>query len=165
MLRELQLACYRCDVGRKRIELRACRHHAGAQGRTGFFEQVNILLQERGDTTEDIAAAYQALQPIPVTLVRQRQAMRDGLPLRVRTAAARILGERGINPQGRELDTRRLGRTNLIVMIAAIDNEVNALVGMGPNQRHEFSRAMLGQIDQGFDDIDAAAIRRVFDGN
>lgn len=123
------------------------------------------LLQERGYTTDDIAAAYQTLQPVPVTRVRQRQAMRDGLPARVRTAAARILGERGINAQGRELDTRRLDRTNLIVMIAAINKEANALVGMGTGQRHDFSREMLDRIGQGFDDIVAAAVREVFNGN
>lgn len=123
------------------------------------------VLQARGYSTDDIAAAYQTLQPIPVTLVRQRQAMRDALQARVNTAAARILGERSINPQGRELDTRYIGRTNLIVMMAAINNEVNALVGMSTGQRHDFSRAMLERIDQGFDDILAAAVRAVFDGH
>ncbi|MES2758088.1 MAG: DEAD/DEAH box helicase family protein [Pseudomonadota bacterium] len=124
------------------------------------------VLQSRGYTTDDIAAAYQTLQPIPVTRVRQRQAMRGGLDMRVRTAAGRILGDRAINPQGSELDTRRLGRTNLIVMKAAVDRQVNALVGRGPGQRHEFSRDELDRIDHGFENILAAATREVFlDGN
>lgn len=123
------------------------------------------VLQERGYTTADVATAYQTLQPLPTTRVRQRQAMRDGLPIRVQTAAGRILGERGINPNGRELDTRRLGRTNLIVMMAAINSQVNTFVGMGTGQRHEFSREMLEQIDQGFDGILEAAVTEVFDGN
>jgi superfamily II DNA or RNA helicase len=123
------------------------------------------VLQDRGYSVDDVAAAYQTLQPVPVTRVRQRQAMRDGLPARVNTAAARILGDRDINPNGHELDTRRLGRTNLIVMIAAINSQINSRVGMRTGQRHEFSREMLEQIDQGFDNIVAAAAVEVFDGN
>ena len=123
------------------------------------------VLQERGYTAADVAAAYQTLQPIPATRVRQRQAMRDGLPMRVNTAAARILAERGLNPQGRELDRRQFTKTNLVVMISAINNHANALVGMGPGQRHDFTREMLERIDQGFDDILAAAVREVFNGN
>ncbi|MCX4050925.1 DEAD/DEAH box helicase family protein [Aeromonas caviae] len=123
------------------------------------------VLQDRGYSVDDVAAAYQTLQPVPVTRVRQRQAMRDGLTIRVRTAAGQILGERDINPNGRELDTRRLGKTNLIVMIAAINNQVNAYVGMGTGQRHEFSREMLERIDQGFDSIVTAAVVEVFGGN
>lgn len=123
------------------------------------------VLQERGYTANDVTAAYQTLQPLPTTRVRERQAMRGGLPIRVRTAAGRILGEQDINPNGRELDTRRLGRTNLIVMIAAINNQVNTFVGMGTGQRHEFSREMHERIDQGFDGILAAAVTEVFGGN
>lgn len=118
-----------------------------------------------GYSTDDIAAAYQTPQPVKVTRVRQRQAMRGGLDMRVRTEAGRILGERGVNPQGSELDRRRLGRTNLIVMKAAIDRQVNALAGQGAGQRHEFSREVLDRIDEGFEDILAAAVIEVFDGN
>lgn len=123
------------------------------------------LLQERGYTTDDIAAAYQTLQPVPTTRARERQAMRGGLDMRVRTEAARILNERRVNPQGSELDTRRLGKTNLIVMKSAIDRQLNATVGRSAGQRHEFSRAELDQIDQGFTDIVANAIAEVFNGH
>lgn len=123
------------------------------------------VLQQRGYTANDVAAAYQTLQPLPTTRVRERQAMRDGLSIRVRTAAGRILSERNINLNGRELDTRRLGRTNLIVMIAAINNQVNTFVGMGTGQRHEFSREMLDRINRGFDSILEAAVMEVFGGN
>jgi superfamily II DNA or RNA helicase len=123
------------------------------------------LLQERGYTTDDITAAYQTLQPIPTTRARERQAMRGGLDMRVRTEAARILNERGINPQSSELDKNRLGRTNLIVMKAAIDRQVNLTASRGPGKRHEFSRVELDQIDQRFAIIVAAAIEEVFNGN
>lgn len=123
------------------------------------------VLQERGYSVRDVAAAYQTLQPVPVTRVRQRQAMRDGLPARVNAAAARILGERGVNPQGRELDRRQFTRTNLVVMVAAINKHANTLVGMGSGQRHEFTRDMLDRIDHGFDGILASAVTEVFDGH
>lgn len=96
------------------------------------------LLQNRGYTPDDINAAFQTLQPVPTTRARERQAMRGGLDMRVRTEAARILRERGINPEGRDLDIQRLGRSNLIVMKAAIDRLVNLTVGRGTGQRHEF---------------------------
>lgn len=121
--------------------------------------------QKRGYTTDDITAACQTLQPIPTTKARERQAMRGGLDMRVRTAAARILNERGINPQGSELDRNRLGRTNLIVMKAAIDRQVNVTIGRSAGQRHDFSRNELDQIDQGFAAIVANAKNKVFNGH
>lgn len=123
------------------------------------------LLQERGIIPGNFDPARQALQPVPVTRIAQRQAMRDGLDMRVRTEAARILNQRGINPAGRDLDNQRLGRDNLIVLKAAIDRQVNATVGRTSRQRHEFTRPELDQIEAGFATIVAAAVQEVFDGN
>ena len=123
------------------------------------------LLQERGYTPDDISAAYETLDPVPTTMARQRQAKRRGLDMRVRTEAARILRERGINPEGHEFDRQRLGRSNLIVMKAAIDRHVNATVGRPTRQRHDFSRAELDQIDEAFETILARAIAEVFNGS
>lgn len=123
------------------------------------------LLQERGIIAGDFDPSRQALQPVPVTRVAQRQAMRDGLDMRVRTEAARILHRRGLNPEGRDLDRQRLGRGNLIVVKAAIDRQVNATAGRTSRQRHEFTRAELDQIEAGFANIVAAAEREVFDGD
>jgi superfamily II DNA or RNA helicase len=123
------------------------------------------LLQERGYTPDDISAAYETLDPVPTTLARQRQAKRRGLDMRVRTEAARILRERGINPEGHEFDRQRLGRSNLIVMKAAIDRHVNATVGRPTRQRHDFSRAELDQIDEAFETILARAIAEVLNGS
>jgi superfamily II DNA or RNA helicase len=123
------------------------------------------LLQERGYTPDDISAAFETLQPVPTTMARQRQARRLGLDMRVRTEAARILGERGINSEGRELDRQRLGRSNLIVMKTALDRQVNAIVGRPIRRRHDFSRAELDQIDEAFATIIATAIAEVFNGS
>lgn len=121
------------------------------------------LLQERGIIPGDFDPARQALQPVPTTRVAQRQAMRGGLDMRVRTEAARILNQRGMNPAGRELDRQHLGRENLIVLKAAIDRQVNAAVGRTSRQRHEFTRPQLDQIDASFVNLVAAAVREVFD--
>ena len=123
------------------------------------------LLQERGIIPGDFDPIQQALQPVPTTRVAQRQAMRGGLDMRVRTEAARILYERDLNPAGRELDRQHLGRDNLIVLKAAIDRQVNTAVGRTSGQRHEFSRAELDQIDAGFAEIVSTAVHGVFNGD
>ena len=58
------------------------------------------VLRERGYSSDEVRQAYDGLEPVPVTRVRQRQAMRGGLDMRVRTETGRILGERGVNPGG-----------------------------------------------------------------
>lgn len=123
------------------------------------------LLQARGIIAGDFDPAHQELQPVPVTRVAQRQAMRDGLDMRVRTEAARILNQRSINPAGSDLDRQRLGRTNLIVLKAAIDRQVNTSVGRTSRQRHEFTRQQLDQIEENFPALVAEAEREVFGGN
>jgi superfamily II DNA or RNA helicase len=123
------------------------------------------LLQDRGIIAGDFDPNKQALQPVPTTRVAQRQARRGGLDMRVRTEAARILNQRGINPEGRDLDRQRLGRSNLIVLKAAIDRQVNGAIGRGTGQRHEFSRDELDRIAAAFADILTAAVQEVFNDN
>jgi superfamily II DNA or RNA helicase len=122
------------------------------------------VLHERGYTAEDVNEAYRTLQPVPTTRARERQAKRSALDMRVRTEAARILNERGINPAGHELDRQHLGRDNLIVLKSAIDRHVNDAVGHSSGQRHEFSRGELDHIEQIFADIVAAAVMEVLNG-
>ncbi len=88
--------------------------------------------------------------------------MRGGFDMRVRTEAGRILGERGVNPEGRGLDRQRLGRTNFVVLKAAIDRQVNAAMGRQSRERHEFTRPELDQIEQDFAGIVDRAVQEVF---
>ena len=120
------------------------------------------VLQEKGYTSDQVKEAYDELEPVPVTRVRQRQAMRDSLDQRVRTEAGRILAERGINPEGRDLDRPHLGRSNFVVLKAAIDRQVNATVGRPARERHEFTRPELDQIGQDFAGIVERAVQEVF---
>ncbi|MGH6913782.1 MAG: DEAD/DEAH box helicase, partial [Geminicoccales bacterium] len=120
------------------------------------------MLQEKGYTSDQLKQAYDELEPVPVTRVRQRQAKRSGLDMRVRTEAGRILVERAVNPEGRDLDRQRLGRTNFVVLKSAIDRQVNAAVGHQPGQRHEFTRPELDQIERDFTRIVERAVQEVF---
>jgi hypothetical protein len=120
------------------------------------------ILQEKGYSPEQVKQAYEGLQPVAVTKVRLRQAKRAGLDMRIRTEAARILHDRHINPEGQDLDRRRLGRTNLIVMKAAIDRQVNTAVGRSGGERSDFTRPQLDEIDQNFATLVERAIQEVF---
>lgn len=120
------------------------------------------VLQERGYSPEAVTNAYTSLAPVPTTRVRERQAMRGGLDMRIRTAAARIIQQAGMNPAGRDLDRQRLGRDNLIVLKAAIDRKVNNLVGRASGQRSDFTRTELDQIDAAFEALVAEASEEVF---
>lgn len=120
------------------------------------------VLQERGYTSAEVAKAFEELQPVPVTKARQRQAMRGGLDMRVRTEVGRILQGRGVNPEGRTLDRQRLGRTNFVVLKSAIDRQVNAAAGRQTRERHEFTRPELERIDGDFPGILARAVEEVF---
>jgi len=121
------------------------------------------VLQSHGVTAEDYRRAEE-LRPLPTTRVGERQALRAGLDARIRTEVGRILGRRGVNPQGRELDRRHLGQPNFVVLKAVIDRRVNASVGMGERERSEFTRVQLDQITENFDRLVAEAEREVFNG-
>ncbi len=119
-------------------------------------------LQDKGYTSVQVKQAFEELEPVPATKARQRQAKREGLEMRVQTEAGRILGQRGINPEGRELDRKRLGHSNFVVLKSAIDRHVNAAVNRKTRERHDFSRAELDQVERDFPNIIERAIREVF---
>lgn len=123
------------------------------------------ILQVKGYTSEQVRQAYEELEPVPVTKVRQRQAKRASLDMRVKTEAARILNERGVNLEGHELDRQHLDRTNLIVMKAAIDRHANAAVERKAGERSDFTQTQLEQIDNSFAQIVDQSVKEVFDGN
>lgn len=120
------------------------------------------VLQGRGYTADEVKQAFEELQPVPVTKARVRQARRAGLDMRIKSEAARILGQRGVNAEGRELDRQRLGRSNLVVLKAAIDRQVAALLGRGTGERHELVKNELDQVDAEFESVVARAVDEVF---
>jgi len=119
-------------------------------------------LQERGYSPEDVRDAME-LQPIPTTRVRQRQAARASLDMRIRTETGRILNERGVNPAGYDLDRSRQQRTNFVVLKSAIDRLVAEAIGRRLGERADYTRRELDVIDRRFTELSTAAQREVFD--
>lgn len=119
-------------------------------------------LQDRGYSPEVVRQAME-LQPVPTTRVRERQAARAGLDMRVRTETGRILRERGINPQGYDLDRTHRNRTNFVVLKAAIDRQIAQEIGRRVGERHEYTRSELDNIDDRFQELSNAAQQEVFD--
>lgn len=120
------------------------------------------MLRERGYSPETVVRAME-LQPVPTTRVRERQAARASLAMRVSTEVGRILKERQVNPKGFDLDRTRRDRTNFVVLTTAINEQVNRAVGHGTGERHEFTRSEFEIIEQRFSELVNAAVREVFD--
>lgn len=121
------------------------------------------LLNERGYTGDGVKRVLDTLKRLPVTRLRERQAMRRSLDMRVLNKARQILADREIDPGGCTLDRLHLGKNNLVVLKSAIDREINALVGRSSGERHEFTRNDLDLINQCFDSIVENATKKVFD--
>lgn len=121
------------------------------------------MLRARGYTSEDVRKAMEH-QPVPTTKANERKAARAALDERIRAEVGRILGARKINPQGKDLDRKRLGKTNFVVLKAAIDKQVNAAVGKGAGERHDLTRPELDTINGQFAALVSAAESEVFNG-
>lgn len=119
------------------------------------------VLHERGYSPDEVRRAME-LHPVPTTKARERQAARSGLDMRIKTEVGKVLATRKVNPQGKELDRKRLGRTNFVVMKAAIDNRVNSAVGRATGERHDFTRQELEAVEAQFDQLVSAAVQEVF---
>ena len=122
------------------------------------------VLQEKGYSSDEVNQASDDPESVPVTRVRQRQTKRLDLDTRVQTETLRILRERSVNPEGRDLGRQRFSRSNFVVVKAAIDRQVNATVGRKTKERSEFTRDELDRIERDFPGIVERAEREVFDG-
>lgn len=121
------------------------------------------LLQKKGYAPDQVYQAYNnLLEPVPTTRVRERQAMRGSLDMRVKNETRQILVDRGLNVEGRELDRQHLGHSNFVVLKSAIDRQVNAAVGRQSGERHEFTRQELEKIERDFPQIIERVIKEVF---
>ena len=107
------------------------------------------VVLEKGYPFDEGKQASDDPESVPVTRVRQRQAKRLDLDLRVREETRRILRKRRVNPGGRTLDPQRRGRTNYVFTKAVIDRRENVAVGRKAGERDEFTR----------DELDRKAIK------
>ena len=123
------------------------------------------VLPEKGYSFDELEQAYDEQEPVPVPLVRQRQAMRSKLDTRVQTETRRILRERGVNPGGLNLDRPGFVRTNYVSVKAAIDRQVVASVGRNFRERDQFTRDELDRIEEDFDGILQRAEQEIFGGD
>ena len=121
------------------------------------------VLKEKGYSGEQVLQGLEKLEPIPVTRIRRRRAMRKKLDNMIRVEAGGVLGQRGLSHEGHDLDRRRLGQSNFVIVKAAIDRAVNSSVGHTSRERHEFTREELDRIESQFPDIVQRAVREVFD--
>lgn len=121
------------------------------------------LLQSKG-ITADKYGALEALLPVPTTKQKSRQAAQKALDDRIRNAAGRILKQRGLNPESKDLDRKFLGRTNWVNLKSAIDARCNTTAGRKTKTRGEFTQAELDQIDLHFERILLEATAEVVDG-
>jgi hypothetical protein len=120
-------------------------------------------LRARGYSPEQVRLAMEH-QPIPTTRVYERQAARAALDMRIKTETGRILNEKQMRNEGKELDKNHLNRPNFVVLKSTIDKHVNQAVGKSQGERHEFVKSELDKINESFSDLVAAAVKEVFGG-
>lgn len=120
------------------------------------------ILQAKGFSAEDYRQA--ALQRIPITRQRKRQAARTALDELIQNASGRLLKQHGVNPGGQQLDTKHLGRSNFVVVKAAIDRKVNEHVDRSSNERGEFALDELETIRSNFSELVQEVEEEMFDG-
>lgn len=145
------------------------------RGQTGvLLEEIPLLdddeamraiatLRSRGYSPDDVRKAMEH-QPVPTTKAKERQAARAALDMRIKTEVGRILGQKRMNLQGKDLDKKHLNKTNFVIVKAAIDKQVNAAVGKGTGERHEFNKTELDTINARFAELTTAAEKEVFGG-
>lgn len=121
-------------------------------------------LKRMGYSPDEVKNAMIELEPASTTKVKERQSARSALDAKIKTRAGKILFEKGFNPMGRELDKQRLDRPNLVVLKSAIDKKVNAFVGKSGNERSEFSKQELDNINSKFEELVSEATLEVFNG-
>jgi hypothetical protein len=121
-------------------------------------------LMQAGVTPEEYGRATDQLQPIPVTKQAHRKASRLLLDETIKTRAGRLVKDHGLNPEGRELDTRRLGRGNWLVVKAAIDSHAAVAVGRSVKERDQYSQPELDLIAERLDSLVATVESELFNG-
>ena len=127
------------------------------------LEKALAVIAKRALSGEDVDAAL-VLRKVPVTKQRARQASRTELSDRTTARAAVEIRRRNLNPMGHELDTKHLGKSNLVVVAAAISVACNEYTGRGVKERHEFTQDELSTIQDHFEEIVATAVAKVFVG-
>jgi superfamily II DNA or RNA helicase len=128
------------------------------------LKEALTILKQAGVTPEQYGQAIDHLEPIPVTKQAKRQASRLHLDETIKTRAGRLVRDHGLNPEGRDLDSKHLGQSNWVVVKAAVDQQANATVGRGPKERSDLSQAEIDLIMERLDAIMSAVEGELFSG-
>lgn len=118
------------------------------------------LIRSRGLTTAQLT---EMLQPLPTTKQKTRRAAKSALDGEVKNAVGRILGRRGLNHKGKTLDRQKPPRENFVVVKAALDKKVNALVGRKEKQRGEFTQEQIDLARKELRQLEAEVEKEVVD--
>jgi hypothetical protein len=130
----------------------------------GRLKEALSILKQAGVTPEQYGRAIDQLESIPVTKQARRKAARSLLDETIKTRAAKLVRDHGLNPGGRDLDTKHLGQSNWVVVKAAIDQQANAAVGRGPKERSDLNQAEIDLVMERLDGIVSAAEVALFNG-
>jgi superfamily II DNA or RNA helicase len=130
----------------------------------GRLKEALALLKAAGVTPEAYGRAIQELEVVPVTKQARRRASRTLLDETIKTRASRLVRDRGLSPEGRDLDKKHLGQSNWVIVKAAIDAQAHTLVGRGKKERHEFSQPELDQIFEEMDGLVTTVEADLFHG-
>jgi len=126
------------------------------------LKEALALLKQAGVTPDEYGRATDQLEPIYVTKQARRQASRVLLDETIKTLASKLVRGHGLNPDGRNLDTKHLGQSNWVIAKAAIDKQANAAVGRGPKERSDLSQAEIDLITERLDVLVSAAESELF---
>ena len=124
--------------------------------------EVSDRAKEALQVLEEEGLRPNRLERIHVTKFRQKQATLSMLDSRVKIEVGRILGKRSINPQGRELDKKHLGKTNFVVVRSAIDNQTSTYLDRSVGQRKKLSQKEYDRINAVFAELVDTTVRDVF---
>lgn len=119
-------------------------------------------LRSKGYTAEQVSQVM--LQPVPTSKQNIRRASRTELDNQIKNAAGKLLVERHINPEGKELDKNHLGRSNFVIAKSKIDKVVNCFAGMPEDSRQDFTQDQLNNINTHFSDLIQSVIGELFNG-
>jgi superfamily II DNA or RNA helicase len=81
-----------------------------------------------------------------------RRAARKALDDEVKNAIGQLLKTKGINPKGRDLDTRRLGQDNFVVLKSKVDKKLADLGDVPTGERGELSSEQIEAMRKGLAD-------------
>jgi superfamily II DNA or RNA helicase len=119
-------------------------------------------LRNKGYTAEQVS--QEMLKPIPTTKQNIRRAARTELDNQIKNVTGRLLAEKHISSEGKDLDKNHLGRSNFVIVKSEIDKAVNRFVGMPESSRDEFSQEQLDKIKSGLSELVKSVSEAIFNG-